>query len=124
VPTPEELVVIVPGDVAYRLLLKAGLDTYRREHRGEHWRTDQVLLELSNAAHRWRELSGRGRNSAPNEDNRALSERMTTRQVADVTGVSDRTVRRAIANGHLTAQRAGRCYLIDRRDAGRYRTTR
>lgn len=125
-PTPpEQLVVIVPGDVAYRLLVKAGLDTYRRGHRGEHWRTDQVLIELSTVAHRWRDLADQGQSRAPNADTMPpLQERLTTKQVADLTGVSSRTVRRAIAAGHLPAQRLGRLYVIDRRDVGHYHTTR
>jgi hypothetical protein len=32
------MVTIVPGDVALALLTKAGLDCYRRTHRGENLR--------------------------------------------------------------------------------------
>jgi excisionase family DNA binding protein len=122
---PEQLVTVVPADVAVILLVKAGLDGYRRAHRGENPRVDRVLIELTEAAIRWRELSARGQNRAPNADIvPSLQERLTTKQVADLTGVSSRTVRRAIAAGHLPAQRLGRLYVIDRRDVGHYHTTR
>jgi excisionase family DNA binding protein len=126
VPTPEELVVLVPADVAVILLARAGLADYRRDHRGEHWRTDQVLLELSNAAHRWREreLSGRGQNSAPNADTVPSFGRMTTGMAAARLGLSARTVRRAISTGHLPAERIGNAYLIARDDVDQYRQKR
>jgi excisionase family DNA binding protein len=121
---PEQLITIVPADVAYRLLAKAGLAEYRRRHRGEDWRTDQVLIELSNAAVRWRELADNGQRRAPNADTMppSLSQRLTTKQVASITGVSDRTIRRAIVAGRLPAERVGRIYLVNRQDVGRYRT--
>ncbi|MGH2618266.1 MAG: ATP-binding protein, partial [Thermomicrobiales bacterium] len=45
---------------------------------------------------------------------------MSTREAAARLGVSDRTVRRAIARGDLAAGRRGRVYLIDRQDLARY----
>jgi excisionase family DNA binding protein len=123
-PPPELLVTVVPADVAVILLARAGLVNYRRDHRGEHWRTDQVLLELSNAAHRWRELSGRGRNSAPNADTVPSFGRMTTEMAAARLGLSARTVRRAISTGHLPAERIGNAYLIARDDVDQYRQKR
>ena len=121
---PEQLVVLVPADVGFVLLTRARLDQFRRANRGENPRVDRVLLAMTEAAIRWRELSDRGQNRAPNADTAPPLQRLTTRQVADLTGVSDRTIRRAITDGRLPAERAGRFYLIDRRDVGRYRTTR
>lgn len=122
--TPEQLITIVPGDVATILLTRGGLGEYRKSHRGEHPRVDRVLIELTEAAIRWRELTDNGQNRAPTTDTGPLSKHMTTKQVADLTGVSDRTIRRAITDGRLPAQRVGRTYLISRHDVGRYRTTR
>ncbi len=121
---PELLVVSVPADVALILLLRAGLDEYRRAHRGEDGRVDRVLIELTTAAIRWRELTANGQNRAPNADTGPPSQKLTTRHVADLTGVSARTIRRAIAAGQLPAERVGNAWLIDRHDVGRYRTTR
>jgi excisionase family DNA binding protein len=119
---PELLVVSVPADVALALLVKAGLDDYRRDHRGENPRVDRILIELTEAAIRWRELADRGQKRAPNADTMPPLQRLTTRQVADLTGVSDRTIRRAITDGCLPAERVGHIYLINRQDVGRHRT--
>lgn len=121
---PELLVTVVPADVALVLLIRAGLAEYRRTHRGENWRVDQVLLELSNAAHRWRDLADRGQHRAPTADTAPSSARITTTQAADLTGLSDRTIRRAISDGHLPAERVGRTYLVSRDDVGHYRARR
>lgn len=121
-PPPELLVTVIPADVGYQLLVRAGLAQWRLRHRGENWRVDQVLIELSNAALRWHELAANGQNRAPTGDNGARSARVTTTQAADMTGLSPRTIRRAIADGRLPAERVGRTWLIDRRDVGRYRT--
>jgi excisionase family DNA binding protein len=121
-PPVEQLVTVVPADVAVILLVRAGLDKYRRTHRGENLRVDQVLLALTESAIRWRELADKGQNRAPNADTMASSQRLTTRQAASITGVSDRTIRRAIAAGRLPAERVGHIYLINRQDVGRYRT--
>ena len=121
--TPEQLITIVPGDVAVILLTRGGLAEYRKNHRGEHPRVDQVLIELTEAAIRWRELTDNGQNRAPNTDTGSLSKHMTTKQVADLTGVSDRTIRRAITEGDLAAERIGNAYLISRDDVDQYRAT-
>jgi excisionase family DNA binding protein len=121
-PPVEQLVTVVPADVAVILLARAGLDKYRRDHRGENPRVDRILIELTAAAIRWRELTDRGQKRAPNADTMPPLQRLTTRQVADLTGVSDRTIRRAIAAGRLPAERVGRIYLVNRQDVGRHRT--
>jgi excisionase family DNA binding protein len=120
---PEQLITVVPADVALVLLVRAGLADYRRTHRGENSRVDRILIELTEAAIRWRELADQGRTRAPNTDTVPESQRLTTKQAATMMGVSDRTIRRAIADGHLPAERVGRCYLITRGEVGRYRTT-
>jgi len=123
VTAPELLVVSVPADVAVILLARAGLDKYRRDHRGENPRVDRILIELTEAAIRWRELTDRGQKRAPNADTMppSLSQRLTTRQVADLTGLSARTIRRAISDGRIAAERVGYAYLIDRDDVDQYR---
>ncbi len=118
---PEQLVTIVPGDVAVILLVKAGLDGYRRAHRGENPRVDQVLIEMTTAAIRWREQSAHGRDRASTAD---AAPPLTTRQAADRLGLTARSVRRVIANGRLPAQRIGHTWQLDRDDVDRYRAER
>ncbi len=121
---PEQLITVVPADVARVLLARTGLREYRLRHRGENPRVDQVLIALTEAAIRWRELSDRGQNRAPTADIVPSFGRMTTRMAADRLGLSARTVRRAISAGHLPAERIGNAYLIARDDVGQYRATR
>jgi excisionase family DNA binding protein len=118
---PERLVVIVAADICWALLSRAGLDRYRRDHRGENARVDATLVAMTECAIHWRALADRGQKHAPSADTVPSSQRLTTKQVASITGVSDRTIRRAIAAGRLPAERVGRIYLINRQDVGRYR---
>ncbi|MGH3722036.1 MAG: helix-turn-helix domain-containing protein [Pseudonocardiaceae bacterium] len=121
--TPEQLITIIPADVAVILLTRGGLGEYRKSHRGEHPRVDRVLIELTEAAIRWRELTDNGQNRAPNTDTGPSSELLTTRQAADLARTSDRTIRRLIAAGRIPAARAGRACLI-RRDELDHHTRR
>jgi excisionase family DNA binding protein len=124
VTTPEQLITIVPGDVATILLTRGGLGRYRRFHRGENPRVDRVLVELTECAIHWQGLSDRGQKHAPTADIVPSFGRMTTRMAADRLGLSARTVRRAISAGHLPAERIGNTYLIARDDVDQYRATR
>ena len=119
-PSPEQLVTVVPADVALVLLVNAGLDEYRRGHRGENRRVDDVLVEMTEAAIRWRELTGNGHRIAPTRDNGTSSQWLTTAQAAQHARVSDRTIRRAITTGRLPAARHGHAYAINRDDIDRY----
>lgn len=111
---------MVPADVAVVLLVRAGLDEYRRAHRGEHRRTDEVLIAMTHAALRWKETTDPGQSRAPLPDTEPSSELLTTRQAADLARTSDRTIRRFIAAGRIPAARAGRAYLIRRDELDHY----
>jgi len=121
-PRPELLITTVPADIALALLDRAGLEEWRKRHRGEDPRVDQVLIKLREAAVRWIELTGHGLNRAPSADDDAPSEWLTTAQAGERLGLAARTVRRYIANGDLPAERAGHMYLIhpDHLNRGRY----
>jgi excisionase family DNA binding protein len=120
VTSPEQLVVVVPGDVALVLLVKAGLREYRIARRGENRRVDDVLVEMTAAAIRWRESTGNGHHVAPTQDTGTPSQWLTTTQAAQRARVSDRTIRRAITDGRLPATRHGHAYAINRDDIDRY----
>lgn len=122
--TPEQLITVVPADVGYVLLVRAGLDGYRRAHRGENPRVDQVLIDLTMAATRWRELSNPGPNPAPSADTVPPSQWLTTEQAADLVGISARSIRRAIAAGRLTAERVGAGWVLHPDAVKRYRSQR
>jgi excisionase family DNA binding protein len=113
---PELLVAVIPADVAVVLLARAGLDSYRRAHRGENPRVDQALIELTTVALRYRTMADRGQSRAPGADSGSPSRFMSTTQAADRLRVSTRTVRRAITAGTLPAVRVGNAWLIDRDD--------
>ncbi|HET9255486.1 MAG TPA: helix-turn-helix domain-containing protein [Pseudonocardiaceae bacterium] len=95
------------------LLARAGLDSYRRAHRGENPRVDQTLVDLTTVALRYRTLAERGHNRAPGSATGPPSRQLTTNQAADRAGVSARTIRRAITEGRLPAHRVGRTYVLD-----------
>jgi len=117
---PEQLVTIVPADVAAVLLARAGLEEYRIRHRGDSPRVDQVLIAMTTVAIRWREqLAGNGQTGAP--DPETGPGWLTTRQAAERLGVSDRTVRHRIAAGELPARRFGHVHLIDPADVNHRR---
>ncbi|MGH3547963.1 MAG: helix-turn-helix domain-containing protein [Pseudonocardiaceae bacterium] len=117
---PEALVVMIPGDVARTLLDRAGLDEFRRVHRGEDRRLDECLAELTRVAHRWDNLlTEYGQKLAAAADTGASSP-LTTTQAAQRARVSPRTITRAITAGHLPATRVGRAYLVSRADIDAY----
>ncbi|MBV9283524.1 MAG: helix-turn-helix domain-containing protein [Acidimicrobiia bacterium] len=118
---PEHLVTVVPGDVAVVLLVRAGLDEYRRAHRGEHRRTDEVLVAMTHAALRWKETTGPGQSRAPVSASGAELEWVTVSEAAALTGKSPRSIRRAITDGELrSVGRAGKTYVIRRNDLAAY----
>jgi excisionase family DNA binding protein len=121
---PERLVVIVAADICWALLSRAGLDRYRRDHRGENARVDATLVAMTECAIHWRALADRGQKHAPSADTVPSFGRMTTGMAAARLGLSARTVRRAISAGHLPAERIGNTYLIARDDVDHYRAAR
>jgi len=123
-PGPESLICVVPADVAVILLSRAGLDAYRRRHRGENPRVDRSLLELTTVALRYRTMTDRGRNRAPGAVTGSGSRQLTTSMAADRTGVSARTIRRAITDGRLPAERLGHSWVLDAGDVDQWHQRR
>jgi excisionase family DNA binding protein len=95
------------------LLTRAGLDTWRRQHRGDDPEVDTALVALTLAAIEYRNrLYGNGHRQAPITVTDA-SCALTTARAADRLGCSQRTITRAIHTGRLTARRVGWIWLID-----------
>ena len=108
--TPERFVHGIDGPVvilnartcAY-LNRYAGLDQFRRDHRGADPEVDNILLAIRLVELHWRN-SATGTKEAPKPELAPSSKWLSTRQVADRIGITDRGVRTAIANGRLHAE--------------------
>ena len=111
--------VVVPGRVAAYLLRNAGLDVYRREHRGEDPEVDNTLLALTIIALHWRNTATGTRNAAAPEL-AASSEWLSTNQAATVLGLTERGIRKAIQEHRLQATRVGRTWRISREQLAHY----
>lgn len=92
----------VPGRVAAWLLSLAALDRIRIEVRGVDPEVDAVLVALRRTAMAWRDTAlGTDHRNQPEPV--PLSGVMSTQQVADALGVTDRAVRKAITGSRLPA---------------------
>ncbi|PZE93901.1 hypothetical protein DEJ00_01395 [Curtobacterium sp. MCLR17_039] len=123
---PENLVVgshgpevTVTGRVAAYLLRHAGLDAYRRQHRGEDPEVDNTLVALTVVALNWRS-SATGTREAATPELDHTADWMSTRQAADALGLSDRGIRKAIQEHRLHAVRVGRAWRVDREQLAQY----
>jgi excisionase family DNA binding protein len=115
---------LLEGREAMALLAFHGLDAYQRQHRGSDAYLDRAVavLRLVSAAYR----AGPGcaattSPAKPPQPQAACGERLTTGQVASLRGVSRSAVTRALREGRLRGERAGRRWLIDPEDAAQYR---
>ena len=92
-------VVIVPARVARILVRRFALDRYHVANRGRDPELDSVLVALKTAGVRWR-ASFVGSSDAPDEEVLPASV-LTTRQAAQLLGMTSRAVRFALAEGRL-----------------------
>lgn len=53
-----------------------------------------------------------------------MSKTYTTKEVAELLGVQDQTIRKAIYNGQLTAEKVGRDYFITQDNLNAWNSTR
>lgn len=116
-------VVVLPGRIASKLERIAGLDRIRITHRGTDAEFDAALLALHLVALAWRGTAT-GTEEAQTPEPGSQSSWLNTRQAADLTGMTDRGIRKAIAENRLAAQQVGRCYRIAREDVEHYRAAR
>ena len=96
--------VIVPSRVAAYLERYAGLDAFRREHRGADCDVDDVLIALHQAALSWRGAATGTRQPAQPEPGTGLNYFSTT-QAASLLGITVRAVTRAATEGRLGAEK-------------------
>ena len=96
-------IVILDARTCAYLNRYAGLDQFRRDHRGSDSEVDKVLVAIRLAEIRWR-TSVTGTQEAPAPELAASSKWLSTRQVADRLGMTDRGVRTAISQGRLQAE--------------------
>lgn len=119
--------VVVPGRIAAWLDRHAGLSRLRIEHRGQDPEVDAVLVALAVASAAWRSRAGIGSDHGteqakqPSDQSRSL---LTTADAAELLGISDRGVRKAILDGRLPAQRVADVWLVDREDVEHFKARR
>lgn len=116
-------VCIVPARVAAYLERWAGLDSFRREHRGQDQEVDQILVALHQVAMSWRG-SALGTRDATQPEPAASSQWLTSTQAANIAGVTDRAIRKAIQHGALRASNVDGRWRISREDLAHYRAGR
>jgi excisionase family DNA binding protein len=99
----------------------AGLDQYRREHRGEDPEVDQTLIALTVIALQWRN-SATGTSKAPTPELDAQLEWLSTTQAAEALTMTDRAIRKAIREKRLNAVHVGRAYRISREQLAHFKS--
>ncbi len=119
-------VVVVPAVVAAWLIIQTDMPARRVEHRGTDPQVDAVLGALTVAGHGWRTATSATTSacgSAPAVEAEPASslESMTTRQAADVLGITDRGVRLACDKGRIPATRVDGRWRIDPLGVAAYR---
>ena len=117
-------IVVVPGRVAAWLEKRCNLNQLRISVRGCDSEVDSVLMAVHLAALEWRSAAT-GTETAASAEPTATSEAwVTTTQAAGLLGISDRAVRKAIAEGRIAATRVGNAWRIAREDLEHYRAAR
>lgn len=116
-------VMIVTARVAAYLLRYAGLDEFYREHRGADAEVDAALAALRLTAWQWQKTVP-GTTPAPSPEPPSNSKWLSTGAAAGLLGISDRAVRRAIAEGRLRAEQTGGRWYINRIDIEHYKAGR
>jgi excisionase family DNA binding protein len=115
-------VVVVPARVAAWMDATLRLREVRTAVRAADAEVYSVLVAIRLAALTWRNgTSGSGQQAAPQPASTPGSQLMTTTQAAAITGVSDRTIRRAVSGGTLPARKHGGRWLITSTDLDQYR---
>lgn len=119
-------VVVVPARIAAWLDRHADLRAIRTGHRGADAEVDSVLIALATAAAAWRQtqqVPPPGTTLARDPEPAAPSP-LTSTQAADLLGCTDRAIRRAAAEGRLSATKSAGRWRIEREDLEQHRAAR
>lgn len=117
-------VVIIPGRVAAWLERHLGLNEVRINTRGTDAEVSNVLMAIHLAALEWRSAATGTVTVAPAEPASTSEAWVTTTQAADLLAVSDRAIRKAIAEDRLPATRVGNAWRISREEVEHFRAAR
>lgn len=117
--------VAVPARVAAVLLRTTNLGRYAAAHYSEDPEVDAVVEALQLAAAHWRQASESGRLLSNVDTGRArFDQHLTAAQAAELIGISERSVRRAITENRLPASSLGGRWVLDAEDVEHYRARR
>jgi excisionase family DNA binding protein len=126
-PSSRYIVEVGPGvlvPIRIAAMLNAYLKPLRIKMRGHDSELDQVLLDFARIAMTF-DSSERGTIDAPTpEPRRDLSEWVTTSIAADIIGITERAVRRAIAERRISAQKLSGGWCLTRQDVEQFRAAR
>jgi excisionase family DNA binding protein len=122
-------VAVLPGQVCAVLNRLLGLDKVRVQVRGQNRQLDHALLAIKLAGTAFTASSGTGTVLAPQPEPMSQSPKqqndtVSTTTAATILAVSDRAVRKAIAEKRLTATKVEGRYRITRDDLADYAATR
>lgn len=116
-------VVILSGRVCAYLNKYAALDRFRSDNRGADAEVDNALVAMRIAALKWQE-SATGTKQAPQPELDASFQWLSTTQAATQLRVSDRAIRKAIAEHRLTAENVAGRWRISRTEFEHYKARR
>lgn len=117
-------VVVIPGRVAAWMDERLQLGRLRSQLRGVDSELDSVLVAVSVAAAAWR-ISATGTSVASQPEPTASSPQwLSSTQAADLLGVTDRAIRKAIADRRLPAIQIFGRHRVSREDLEHYRARR
>jgi excisionase family DNA binding protein len=113
----------ISGRVAEYLMRHAGLDEFRRAHRGADAEVDNALIAMSVVAGAWR-ASATGSSEAAKPEVAASSEWLSTTEAGQLLNVTDRMIRLACKTERLKGIRRNGRWRIHRTDLEHYRAAR
>lgn len=115
--------VMVPARVAALLESRTNVGGLRVQVRGLDAEASAVLEDLRYAAMSWRGSAG-GTEADETPEPAAKSQVVTPSQAADLLGVTDRAIRKALQSGRLPGEKRGSNWFITREDFEHYKAAR
>lgn len=116
--------VVIDARTAAWLLKYADISRLRVHVRGTDPRISRALEEITFVGLEWRTSATGTAVAARPEPATNSKQWLSTGQAADLVGVTSRAIRKAIAEGRLSASEVGGRYRINREDAEHYKAAR